>query len=120
RVLGAMKEARDSVEGRLKMAEEKGWKLLVVCIGAELEALVEGEEVLRGVLGVENGGEREATADEDVVNGDNRGQGMEDVRELNALRPEPMDRMTEETDDDEPGPELLMSTPEDELGQLRI
>ncbi|KAL8982345.1 MAG: hypothetical protein Q9177_005301 [Variospora cf. flavescens] len=44
RVLKAMKDARESVEEKLQLAREKGWKLLVVAVGAELEALVEGEE----------------------------------------------------------------------------
>ncbi|KAL8826063.1 MAG: hypothetical protein Q9170_007547, partial [Blastenia crenularia] len=121
RVLNAMKEARERAEEILRMVEEKGWKLFVVCIGAESEGLVEGEAVLRGVLGAEEQeAERELGRREVGNNGEKGGQGGEDVEQRNGHGPQFMDRMTEETDDDEPGPELLLSTQEDELGQLRI
>lgn len=103
RVLDAMARARETIGGKLKMAEEKGWKLLVVCIGAELEALVEGEQVLRSVLGVEggiDGGERDMGAD---AGGRGGGRGMEGGKSL-----------VEDTEDDEPGPELLLSTQEED------
>ena len=100
RVLDAMARARETIGGKLKMAEEKGWNLLVVCVGAELEALVEGEQVLRSVLGVEGGiggGERDMGADAGDGGGLEGGKGM-----------------VEDTEDDEPGPELLLSTQEED------
>ncbi|KAL8767300.1 MAG: hypothetical protein Q9209_006138 [Squamulea sp. 1 TL-2023] len=111
RVLDAMVQTRGKVGKKLKMAEEKGWNLLVVCVGAELEALVEGEEILKGVLevedeegapavdggGVRNGTSREGTAE---------GKGLEDVRELDMHER----KETVDDTDDEPGPELLLST----------
>ncbi|KAI4120491.1 MAG: hypothetical protein LQ338_006987 [Usnochroma carphineum] len=116
RVLTAIRGARESVEGKLRVAEKRGWKLLVVAVGAELEALVEGERVLRGVLGVVEGEERGG----DVVGKDDRGKGLEGVRKLNGEEHESKTGMIDETDDDEPGPELLMSTQEEDVGHLRI
>ncbi|KAL8934048.1 MAG: hypothetical protein Q9216_006100 [Gyalolechia sp. 2 TL-2023] len=137
KILEAMKHAREIVDGNLRTAEERGWKLLVVCIGAEAEALAEGEAVLRNVLGVGDdgeGGEISSGAVVDRRNGsggeerDFRGQAKkkeEDITRLNGHGEEQQQQngIIEETDDDddEPGPELLMSTQEeDELGQLRI
>ncbi|KAI4226673.1 MAG: hypothetical protein L6R36_002986 [Xanthoria steineri] len=99
RVLDAMARARETIGGKLKMAEEKGWNLLVVCVGAELEALVEGEQVLRSVLGEDGGigdGERDMGTDAGGRAGEH---GMEGEKGL-----------VEDTEDDEPGPELLLST----------
>ncbi|KAL8777805.1 MAG: hypothetical protein Q9213_007702 [Squamulea squamosa] len=116
RVLEGMAQTRGKVGEKLKMAEEKGWNLLVVCVGAELEALVEGEEILKGVLGVGDGEGASVGHGEGVRNGDGRegtagGKGLEDVRDLD------MDGgkgVVEDTDaDDEPGPELLLSTFDD-------
>lgn len=106
RVLDAMARARETIGGKLKMAEEKGWNLLVVCVGAELEALVEGEQVLRSVLGVEGGiggGERDMGADAGDGGGRGGEEGMEGGKSL-----------VEDTEDDEPGPELLLSTQEED------
>lgn len=105
RVLDAMARAREKVGGKMKMAEEKGWNLLVVCVGAELEALVEGEEVLRSVLGVdgERDGERDGGMDGCDWSGKGGEQGMVGGK-----------GMVEDTDDDEPGPELLLSTQEED------
>lgn len=40
------------LEQKLNSAEDKGWKLLVCCIGAELEAFKEAKEVMKKSLGV--------------------------------------------------------------------
>ncbi|KAI4097575.1 MAG: hypothetical protein LQ344_000308 [Seirophora lacunosa] len=115
RVLHAMTQARETVQGKLTLAEEKGWKLLVVAVGAELEALVEGQAVLWGVAG--GGGDGDGARVRDEERRGERGQGLQDLRELGDGGRK---GMVEETDDDEPGPDLLMSTQDDEVGQLRI
>ncbi|KAL8730869.1 MAG: hypothetical protein Q9166_003796 [cf. Caloplaca sp. 2 TL-2023] len=119
RVLHAMAKAKARVGEKLRMAEERGWKLLDVCVGAELEALVEGEEVLRGILGVVDGGVDNGVEGNGgtVEEGVGRGQGMDDVRELGGKGRR---GWIDDTDDDEPGPELLLSRQEDEIGGLGI
>ncbi|KAL8981842.1 MAG: hypothetical protein Q9205_003487 [Flavoplaca limonia] len=107
RVLEAMARVRERVGRHLKMAEEKGWNLLVVCVGAELEALVEGEEVLRSVLGVEGGGVDGDMHKMDGGNGKSGGGGREMAGEKGLV---------EDTEDDEPGPELLLSADDDTQG----
>lgn len=49
-ILQTMRHARINIESKLDLAESNKWRLLVCCIGAELEALIEGEAVLEGAL----------------------------------------------------------------------
>ncbi|KAL8714567.1 MAG: hypothetical protein Q9220_001515 [cf. Caloplaca sp. 1 TL-2023] len=119
RVLTAMAAAREKVEAALEEAERKGWKLLVVAVGAEAEALREGEGVLRRVAGMEEGGEEEE--EEGCVGGsggremDDRmdsggGRGMDDMIVLDGkVRNGIVEDRDEDGDDDEPGPELMLS-----------
>ena len=50
-VLNKMKDAQDYLRKQLEVAEEKHWTLLTACVGAELEALSEGQVVLEEALG---------------------------------------------------------------------
>jgi hypothetical protein len=51
-LLDKMDKTMNFLEGRLQHAEEKDWKLLICCIGAELEAFREGREMLTDVSGL--------------------------------------------------------------------
>lgn len=51
-LLGSMDKIMEFLEQRLQEAEEKDWKLLICCIGAELEAFREGREMLIGAFGL--------------------------------------------------------------------
>ncbi|PWW80098.1 hypothetical protein C7212DRAFT_349589 [Tuber magnatum] len=42
----------EALEQKLESAENRGWKLLVCCIGAELEAFKEAKEVMKRSLGI--------------------------------------------------------------------
>lgn len=118
RVLASMKEAREKVEGVLRGAEERGWRLLVVAVGAELEALVEGEGVLRGALGLGDDGTGEQEGRLESKN--DMGQEPKEARDISGDMMGARNGTVEETDDDEPGPELLLSTQDEDIGQLRI
>lgn len=127
KVLEKMAMARGRVEEGLRLAEEKGWNLLLACIGAELEALVEGEAILKGALGLElvSGDDAEGRGDiNGAVHGLGSGdvelqrmgrtdgsQGNKDMEELNGIEEEGRE---EPYYDDEPGPELLFSKGDDE------
>ena len=50
-VLSKMKDAQVYLGKQLEVAEEKRWTLLTACVGAELEALSEGQVVLEEALG---------------------------------------------------------------------
>ena len=120
RTLGRMSKAKRSIEEKLILAEEKGWNLLVAAIGAEVEALSEGYEVLEGAL-------REATGQEQRENligdaagimGDGRkGSTNEHYLETHGNEKEQSVAGTSlgrsEDEDDGPGPDLLVEEHED-------
>ncbi|TKX18372.1 hypothetical protein C1H76_9160 [Elsinoe australis] len=53
--LTTMDETVQHLESQVKLAETKGWKLLIAAIGAELDAFVKGRDVLQQALGVIEG-----------------------------------------------------------------
>ncbi len=125
-ILGAMRVARSRIEEKLDVAETKGWKLLIVCIGAELEALVEGMGVLEGSLeaagsGGHGGGTREVPDGERAErrNGTSIGKKADDgdlVRVATHEDDPPRELLgrSEDDEDDGPGADLLISTHDDE------
>ena len=102
RVLSRMRDAQNYLRKQLEVAEEKHWNLLVVSIGAELEALVEGWEVLKDSLGfLESstiGHKRTST---------NRDSSANPAQDLSNGMGRVDSRSEEE--DDRPGPDLLIS-----------
>lgn len=68
-LLAQMDRTLSFVESKYKIADSRDWKLLVCCIGAELEAFEEGRAILQGALEAANGpavsGEQDTT---DVIN----------------------------------------------------
>jgi DNA repair exonuclease SbcCD ATPase subunit len=48
--IGKMETAISKLEETVKIAEERGWNLLICVVGAELEAFKEGVAILRGAL----------------------------------------------------------------------
>ena len=102
-----------SIEAKLQKAEDNRWTLLMAAIGAELDALRRGKEILAGVLGV---------TEPDLVdaNGHDAQQDSpgEEIRELDKSfetarldeQRSPQHQQEEVDDDhDEPDPELLFS-----------
>ena len=58
-----MDQAIGKIESSYQTAEEKGWKLLLCSIGAELEAFRQGRLVLRDSLGLTDGDSRKENVD---------------------------------------------------------
>ena len=50
KILDHMSKARSRIMSKLEVSEARDWKLLVCCIGAELEAMNEGQIVLQDAL----------------------------------------------------------------------
>ncbi|KAL9102803.1 MAG: hypothetical protein Q9163_002081 [Psora crenata] len=99
RILGRMRQAKDRVGNHLHSAEKRNWKLLVCCIGAELEALNEGEVILQRAF--------EALGGEMVSQGNSQqlsGEAEASARGISAGSAE-----RSEDEDEGPGPELLVS-----------
>ena len=115
RVLDVMGRARGEIEEKLSIAEDQNWRLLVCCIGAELEAIIEGEGVLRAALEEASGGEHNGERDveelrdhTDEVNGLESSRQSDNGVRLSELSPK-LSCRSEEEDDEEPGPDLLIS-----------
>ncbi|RPA97239.1 hypothetical protein L873DRAFT_1810052, partial [Choiromyces venosus 120613-1] len=51
-IMQRLEDIVEALEQKLESADNKGWKLLVCCIGAELEAYKEAEEVMKRSLGI--------------------------------------------------------------------
>lgn len=105
------------VESKLKLAKTRDWKLLVCCIGAELEALKEGRLLLQGTLDsvtLDRGTEGpvdDSIEDEGVeTNGKSRKRVLSEDFGLQE-QPQQSPALVEGLDDedDEPDPELLIS-----------
>ncbi|MCJ1225325.1 hypothetical protein MMC12_001974 [Toensbergia leucococca] len=115
-ILHHMNWAIPRLESKLHIAETRGWKLLVCCIGAELGAFVEGRDVLAATLGVSSGaggGDRAGSPFSGDGDGHHDARASQNGNELvdfsrsDARTQGLVDRS--EDDDDEPGPELLVS-----------
>ena len=126
RLLDSMEVARAEIERELKLAEDKGWRLLVCCIGAELEALIEGMGVLKEALDAAESHPDHREGYSDEISGDRDGDLLSDTNGLDELRESMNGVSTEDTrptqqssrrtedEDDEPGPDLLIAQPEDD------
>ncbi|KAL1641486.1 hypothetical protein SLS58_005991 [Diplodia intermedia] len=127
-----LSETINYVESQLESAEERGWKLLVACIGAELSALHEGRRMLEAML--QAAGETSPTIEREKQLGDvevefqpsslansqtlQNGEpgGATASKQVPARQPRPD---YHSTDEDEPDPELLIShqdTDDEHLG----
>lgn len=119
-----MDDAIALVESKLKLAESKGWNLLVAAIGAELDAFQQGREILFGaavgstrsaspaverghtdVSGGRGGSEIETSIEEDTGRDDNdskAGNAADSKLVSPTRRPRPPHQ-------DDPDPDLLIS-----------
>lgn len=122
KILKCMESAKSHIESQLTIAEERKWKLLVCCIGAELEAIIEGYEVLQNALNAPR--ISDTVENDDAGSNGTHGNGhlLDQVLTGPHDTPKPQDKSTKsqrfldrsEDEDDEPGPELLISHMEDE------
>ena len=119
RMLGRMSRAKGTIEEKLILAEEKGWNLLVVAIGAEVEALGEGYEVLEGASRKAHGEEHSENLIGDVSdkatkgrNGNVNEHGLEELEDRKERSVTGVPGRAED-EDDGPGPDLLVEDHEE-------
>jgi len=84
-LLSKMDKTMGFLESRLQEAEEKDWKLLICCIGAELEAFREGKEMLTDVSGLGHLNAQGKQEDGLIADGDN----------ATVVSPAPVDFLTD-------------------------
>lgn len=118
KILGHMSQARTRIASKLDISEARDWKLLVCCIGAELDAMSEGQTVLRGAL---EAAQRAGGEDYVSKNGNTPTTGTESVSPIDlSARLEELGKQDpaeprgisdrSEDEDDGPGPDLLISS----------
>ncbi|CUS08248.1 unnamed protein product [Tuber aestivum] len=66
----------EALEQKLESAENRGWKLLVCCIGAELEAFREAKEVMKKSLGITSASSSKTSKLASVESGRGEGKGV--------------------------------------------
>lgn len=123
-LLGHMDELVTGLEGKLELARERSWNLLIAAIGAEVDALHRGKEMLEGVLGIEregDGREEDALLPEpgSLVNGKSErtgslSSGGDEIHGLDKSfeTARPLRRRLSDgghSSEDDPDPELLFS-----------
>ena len=108
-LMAHMETIISSLEKRLRIAEERRWTLLMAAIGAELDALRRGKEMLAGLL--------PATKDDIVDTNGHESAAKDSGEEIHALDKsfETERRIVSDGEDhDEPDPELLFSRHDDD------
>ncbi len=105
------------VESKFKLAETRDWKLLVCCIGAELEALKEGRSLLQATLDAATG-DQEGEALAGIGHGNDLVENDRDFHRAGLSEDYGLQEHTQESsvlvdgldeENDEPDPELLIS-----------
>ena len=110
-----MRRVMSRVESQLEVARERGWKLLDCCISAELEAMIDGNDVLTEAISGAGGGFHSRSR-----SGGDKGRVHDHGEELHMMRSEEdggrrersrsvVERSEDEDYDEGPGPELLIS-----------
>ncbi|KAH8726819.1 hypothetical protein GQ44DRAFT_770755 [Phaeosphaeriaceae sp. PMI808] len=102
------------LEDRLELASSRSWNLLVCAIGAELEAFMQGKDVLEDALGVMRKGKEKARTT--LLNFDDSEIEQREEMTGSAIRivrspPKPSLPKPKlfDTDDEDPDPELMIS-----------
>ncbi|CAF9929888.1 hypothetical protein IMSHALPRED_008025 [Imshaugia aleurites] len=118
KILEHMSKAKSRIERKLEVSEARDWKLLVCCIGAELEAMIEGRSVLQDALETAQraeGGEYVNEDDNAPVTGTNEvspvelSARLEELGDQDPVEPRGIVDKSED-EDDGPGPDLLISS----------
>lgn len=108
KLLSDMFTLMESLTKKLDHAEEQNWNLLIVAIGAELDALRKGKEILEGVLGSSVEGNLVDTNYHESAIHDT--QAGDEIHELDhGFRTTRLGSSSDHVSDDDPDPELLFS-----------
>jgi hypothetical protein len=121
-LLSMLEQTTTELEAKHKLAESRNWKLLVCAIGAELEALLKGKQILETAL-ASVGGDPSPDETKDSSNGSGHLEGAqtpkgsnhddsEAIRDLDkafTAKRQTYNASDTDTEDEGPGAELLVS-----------
>ena len=115
-----MEQTLRSIQGRFTSAQEKDWKLLICCIGAELEAFTRGKEILDSLLRPEEPEEQQSNGharppEPSVQHGAQQKTSARSSpqRKHRIASPPAKTKLLGNDSDDDPDPELLISHQQD-------
>lgn len=111
-ILSRMDKTILYIESKLKLAESKNWKLLVCCIGAELEAFKQGREMLASALSGTPGSRSDTRQHSDTSENELATHSSFDPEPSSSPEPHHQPYPNQkyfDTDDEDPDPELLIS-----------
>jgi len=98
------------LESKFRLSEARDWKLLVCCIGAELEACRQGREVLQKTASLSVGGDRDDYSKATVsTGGTSDGSPVSDSISPLYHHGQTTSAVENAAEDDEPDPDLLIS-----------
>lgn len=102
-----------SLQHKLRISHERNWKLLVVAIGAELDALRRGREILAGVLGDTGEDKNDELISKNDLEEPGNGDEIIDQLDKSFMTARAAAEHSDAEDDDHPNPEFLFSKQED-------
>lgn len=113
-LLAQMNLVIDGLRAKSQKAEKNNWNLLIAAIGAELDALEKGRNILENVLGEAQTELEPVALDSGVLSGHGNDAGPalgdgDEIRELDKSFETARRRASNGDTDDEPDPELLFS-----------
>lgn len=110
RLLDDMSQLTEVLESKFELAKSRNWNLLIAAIGAELDALKQGRQLLRSAVGApeEPSGElMDASRDRAISS-----SSADEINELDKSFETARRRPSSSHDSDDPDPELLFSRPD--------
>ena len=120
KILDHMSRARSRIESKLELSEARDWKLLVCCIGAELEAMSEGRIVLQNAFDaaqrsevqqhVKENDDAPPTMEPESMSPIDLSARLEGRQKQTPAEPGGIISDRSEDEDDGPGPDLLISS----------
>ena len=118
-LISTLHDAQAQIERHFQVVQDKGWNLLTCCVGAELEALVQGCGILQTTRDASHG-KIPATSENhnivestlETINMSPRPSGSQAQPSRRTSVPQSLSSTynTNTEDEDEPGPDLLIST----------
>lgn len=99
----------DSLDKKHETAEERGWKLLIAAIGAELDALKRGKQILSSVLGVTAESDQVEANGQDLIKTDSGDEIRALDESFHTTRPVGPGSSIHDDEHDGPSEDLLFS-----------
>ena len=115
-ILNQMEGLIKTLESKLEYAEERNWTLLIAALGAEMDALRKGGQILQGVISGDESSQMNADTQTETLQLQDAGEKILELdKSFETMRRPPLNRNASATSaaSDDPDPELLFSRQDD-------